>query len=271
MTEIHAAIPGNITEEVREAQSRGEEKEAQPEVKDADPLANGSAKATPSRAKVQVSAEDEENQRRRGTTVEPESDPESDWIPGPVKTPMAPAGGHNNVLGIQGLQADIQFDSPDKPRVIAQTRRRQAGIPGDNDSSDVSDPFINVPSKRNVPSSFNRRAPSTAAATLVKQDAIDTPELLKFSHKNPFSAIQTNNQTHPLLKEFSWSWADSEIMHETGSIKGGESKANVRKRMAGDDFVKKSSWEMKRFKKAGYDLKKYNRGEFGPKTGIARL
>lgn len=53
--------------------------------------------------------------------------------------------------------------------------------------------------------------------------------------------------------------------------KNGETKAVVRKRLASDDFEKKRVWELKRFKKAGYDLKRYNRGDFGPKTGLKRL
>jgi ubiquitin-conjugating enzyme E2 S len=45
----------------------------------------------------------------------------------------------------------------------------------------------------------------------------------------------------------------------------------VRKRLAAEGFDKKRKWEMKRFKKAGCDLKRYNRGDFGPRTGIGRL
>ena len=92
-----------------------------------------------------------------------------------------------------------------------------------------------------------------------------------FSHQNPFSAIQPNNQTHPLFREFSYSWEESEVLHDTGLMKDGVTKLEVRKRMAGEDFEKKRDWEMKRFKKAGYDLGRYNKGEFGPRIGMGRL
>ena len=48
-------------------------------------------------------------------------------------------------------------------------------------------------------------------------------------------------------------------------------KQELRKRMVADEFEQKRSWEMKRFKKAGFDLGRYNRGDFGPRTGIRRL
>lgn len=270
MTEIHAAVPSNLIEEVKEAQRRGEEKEEKAEIKEDDSKANGKAKVTPAASKVQATAaEDEENLRRRGITIEPESDPESDWIPGPIKSPKGLPAGRGNIFGIKGMEDNMQLDSPSRVKNYSISGR--IGSQEDKENNDDSDPFITIPSKRNTQHSFSLRVPTSAVSDLDKQASTDTPELLRFSHQNPFSAIQLNNQTHPLYKEFSWSWTEAQIMHETATIQDGTTKGEVRKRMASDEFEKKRSWEMKRFKKTGYDLKKYNRGDFGPRTGIARL
>ncbi|KAJ4353302.1 uncharacterized protein N0V89_005029 [Didymosphaeria variabile] len=265
MTEIHAAIPSNIVEEVNKAQSRGDEKEVVAEAKAVESKikGNGKAKATLTATKVRPSSnEDEENLRHENTNAKLESDPEDDWIPGPLKSSHTPRVGRSNVFGIQGL------DSPARPTVTRGFQQNDDSISSIDKENDDTDPFIQDPWKRIAKQSFSLRLPSEPKPA---PDVTDTPELLKFSDKNPFSAIQPNNQTHPLLREFSWSWEESEIMHETGSIANGESKANVRKRLASDEFEKRRTWELKKFKKAGCDLKKYNRGDFGPRTGIHRL
>jgi ubiquitin-conjugating enzyme E2 S len=134
-----------------------------------------------------------------------------------------------------------------------------------------ADPFTTVTSKRTSHPQTSFVIPISPNLTTSQQPTTDTPELLKYSHQNPFSAIQPNNQQHPLHKAFSYSWRDSEILHDTGLIKDGESRDSVRKRLACEDFDKKRKWEIKRFKKAGCDLRRYNRGDFGPRTGIGRL
>jgi ubiquitin-conjugating enzyme E2 S len=276
MTEIHAAVPSNIANEVKEAQSRGEDipLEAGPVQTDKKPQlqAKGKGKerlkATSSSAKVQrLAAEDEENTRRRGETQEPESDPESDWIPGPEKTSKPATRRANNIFGIKGLDYRMQPNTP------PQTMYTEDAVPPpseENEDHDTSDPFITVPSKRPT-NSFDIRLPAPSSQALLQPTSTDTPELLKFSHQNPFSVIQPNNQIHPLLKEFSYSWEDSELLHDTGLIQDGVSKLEVRKRMAGEAFEKKGHWEMKRFKKARFDLGRYNRGDFGPRMGMGRL
>ncbi|KAF2866776.1 ubiquitin-conjugating enzyme/RWD-like protein [Massariosphaeria phaeospora] len=275
MTEIHAGIPKNIAEEVREAQMRGEDKgeiaaEKEP-ISEVDGHGKHLAKVTPAAgSKVQQSRvqEDEENLRRRGDTVEPESDPESDWIPGPLKSPKPFVAAKDNIFGIKGLGDTMRFNTP--PKRIFATGPKVTQQDGESDNDD-SDPFITVQSRSNAQQTFSLRMPPTVPSRIAEDASKDTPELLKFSHQNPFSAIQLNNQTHPLLKEFCWSWQDSEILHDTETIKEGPSKTDVRKRMAGDDFEKQRHWETKKFKRTGYDLSKYNKGDFGPRTGIARL
>lgn len=277
MTEIHAAVPSNIAAEVKEAQMRGEDipLEAGPVQSEKKPQAPNKGKervkTTPASSKVQsLAAEDEENTRRRAETQEPESDPESDWIPGPEETTKPMTKRNNNIFGIKGLGDTMQLTTPPK-RIY-----HGDAMPVDSEEKenhDDSDPFITITSKRTIHTSqsFDLRLPTTSAVSHNQSTSTDTPELLKFSHQNPFSAIQPNNQTHALLKEFSFEWQDSAILHDTGFIQDGLSKLDVRKRMAGEEFEKKRDWEAKKFRKAGYDMARYNRGDFGPRTGMGRL
>jgi ubiquitin-conjugating enzyme E2 S len=269
MTQIHAGIPRDLVDGVKEAQSRGDDKEVMEAEAKVNGKGKGKSKVTPAPSKAQKIPEDEEeNLRRRGITAEPESDPESDWIPGPIKSPKVLPAGRNNIFGINGLDDGMHFDSSPK-RVFSPAGKSSA--PEDARNTDDSDPFITIPTKRPAQQSFSLRVPSSTIADLTKQASSDTPELLRFSHQNPFSAIQPNNQTRPLIKEFSWSWEDAEVMHDDDKSRDPGVKAGVRKRMAGDEFKDRQAWEMKRFKRTGYDLKRYNRGDFGPRTGIARL
>jgi ubiquitin-conjugating enzyme E2 S len=288
MTDCHAAIPSNIAKDVREAQMRGEDKTTEPEQSIAKPHSKGKekerVKLTPSGPKLQrPKEEDEENRRRRGATRElgNDSDPESDWIPGPVKTNKPAPRRENNIFGIEGLEdTTMQLDTPPKRIFAAEPAEEEKGNVGE-----VSDPFIEVTSKRNLPTSnsFDLRILPFTTTQQEEQMEIgkDTPDLLKFSHQNPFSAIQLNNQTHPLFKEFSYSWEQAAVLHDTLSLRGSEDgkgngggglgKLETRKRMAGGEFEKKREWEMKRFKRAGCDLGRYNRGDFGARTGVGRL
>lgn len=282
MTDIHAAVPKDIAQEVKEAQMRGEDLEPRDVKSDAgDRAGKDKEKAiTPVVAKVQqglaVPKDDEENRRRRGDTAEPMSDPESDWIPGPVKSPKAFTTGRDNILGIKGLDDSMQLDSSPKKVVLDGAK---AGGEEEMGTVDDSDPFVIVSTKHKptANASFSLRVPSGSAAksTPGLPSNTATPDTLKFSSTNPFSAIQPNNQADPLLKEFSWSWQDSEILHGTDTDFQDEddvlTRSELRKRMAGEDFEARRKWELKRFKKTGYDLAKYNRGDFGPRTGIGRL
>lgn len=275
MTEIHAPVPSNLAEQVREAQMRGEEREADPTQNEPRPEVRGKGKervkaTPPASSKVQrlPLVEDEENTRRRGRTADPESD-ESDWIPGPNMSPKKVPGPkrENNIFGIRGLGPTVSVEDASK-RVLPIDSQTGGLVAPELENTD---PFTTVTSKRTSHSQASFVIPISPNLTTSQQTTTDTPELLKYSHQNPFSAIQPNNQQHPLHKEFSYSWRDSEILHETGLIKDSESRDNVRKRLAGEDFDKKRKWEIKRFKKAGCDLKRYNRGDFGPRTGIGRL
>lgn len=277
MTEIHAAVPSNLAKDVREAQMRGEENEVESAQKVSKPDIHGKGKervkitpTAPSKAQRAPLVEDEENTRLRGCTAESEID-ESDWIPGPTKAPKkAPSSKReNNIFGIRGLDPSVSLEDASQ-RILpldSQTGGRVAP------ELENTDPFTTVTSKRIIHSQTSFVVPISPNLTSSQQQQppADTPELLKFSHQNPFSAIQPNNQAHPLFKEFSYSWMDSRILHDTHFVKDGHSRDGVRKRLAGDEFEKKREWEIKRFKKAGCDLKRYNRGDFGPRSGIGRL
>ncbi|RMZ69092.1 nucleoporin [Pyrenophora seminiperda CCB06] len=283
MTGIHAAVPVSLAEDVREAQMRGEDKTVEPEQPVAKPHSKGKekerVKVTPAGPKLQrMASEDEENRRRRGTTQDADSDPESDWIPGPVKANKAAATRQDNIFGIKGLEDAMQIDTPPK-RIFAAPQPSDAK---DNMDMDDSDPFITVSPKRTTqPSrSFDLRLPQapTSLGPISTPASTDTPSHLKLSHQNPFAPLQASNDSHPLLREFSYSWEEAAALYGVGledgtgtDSAGGLSKAEARKRVAGSAFEERRVWEMKRFKRAGCDLRRWDRGDFGPKMGVGRL
>lgn len=265
MTKIHAAVPNNLVDEVRAAQKRGEERDTTQDTMETEVKVSGKekgkapAKNTSAVAKVASAsrAEDEENLGGTGTLANAECDSEQDWIPGPITSTKALSVGSDNIFGIQGLSDGVKFSTRKKVESSAVTghaRGLQKNLDGKN-------PFITVSSKNNTQQSFSVRLPaSKTTLDLTNPSSADTPELLKFSHQNPFSAIQPNNQVPPLIREFSWSWEESQAPQSTR-----------RKRLADDDFREKQKWELRKFKRARYDMKRYNRGDFGPRTGVARL
>lgn len=272
MTEIHAAVPSHLLGEVRDAQSRGEEKE----VKESESKINGPAKAIAAVPKGQrIHTEDEENSGQNGnqarTAAEQDSDPESDWIPGPIKSPNRLPVGQNNIFGIKGLDDGMLLDTPPKAAISERAQAKLLDDKENTNDSDSSDPFITRASRSCIEQSFSLQVPSSTLPQPTKQVQISKEEVLMPCPKTPFSVIQPNSKVHPLIKEFSWSWTESEILHGASSLADNARKGEVRKRMAGEDFEEKRSWEQKKFKKTGYDLKKYNRGDFGPRTGIGRL
>ncbi|KAI4924500.1 hypothetical protein J4E85_007615 [Alternaria conjuncta] len=295
MTDIHASVPREIEGSVREAQMRGEDKTTEPDQPIAKQHSKGKeterVKVTPSGPKLtRMKSEDEENRRGRGVTQDAESGTEDDAVTGQrggVRRSKVPESRRQgNIFGIKGLGDGMQLDSPPPKRIFAVPGAHTPPVStpnekekGDGEGED-KDPFTTVTSKRNQhpdPSAMG----GTVAAT---QPDTETPDLLKFSTQTPFAAIQPNNQTHPLFREFSFSWEDAMVLHEggvAGSVGksgesggrsvGGMSKADVRKRHATEEFEKKERWEMKRFKRAGGDLRRFNRGDWGVRMGVGRL
>ena len=305
MTDIHAAIPRNIEADVREAQMRGEDKTIEPDQPIAKPYSKGKeterVKVTPSGPKLtRMKSEDEENTRsRRGGTQDAESGTEEDAVTGRrdgmrrSKVPESRRQG--NIFGIKGLGDGMQLDSPPQKRIFAVPGAHTPPVSTPNENGkengegdgEGEDPFTTVTSKRNTHTDPPTATGGTAPAT---QPDTETPDLLKFSTQNPFAAIQPNNQTHPLFREFSFSWEDAMVVHDAGvkgdtgvggsvgknggggrGSAGGMTKADVRKRHATEEFEKKERWEMKRFKRAGGDLKRFNRGDWGVRMGVGRL
>lgn len=280
MSKIHALVPPELSEEVREAQNRGEDKQDLKPDKNCeakiDGIGEGSEKANVAPGPVtkkksmphQELAEDEENARQRAQTVEPESE-DGDWIPGP-KTPNRDLGVERaNVLGIKGLDDSMQVDS-DSPRAMTGPKVVLSFTEsGKRDKTiDDHDPILAGPATRSPLKSFslNVDAPKDKLQNAPSRKS-KSPQ--PSSQQNP--SDPHSRTSHPLKREFSLTWEESDILNGGQWCKSGETAAEIRKRMSSDEFQKKQKWEWKRFKQAGYDLDRYNRGDFGPRTGIYRL
>jgi ubiquitin-conjugating enzyme E2 S len=181
--------------------------------------------------------------------VEVESDPESDWIPGPTKIPKSFGTGRDNVFGIKGLSASPAFGTPLK----------------DDEMAMCDDTGLTQSSDLQPSNSFTLRVPPGPSPVMKAVPAATSSDQTGRAPTDPESKLES------LLREFSWSWQDTQILHSTGFTSTETSKSDVLKRMAGPDFQERQDWERKRFKQAGYDLDRYNRGDWGPRTGIFRL
>lgn len=274
MTEIHAAVPSALVTEVREAQMRGEEREEELVEKESKLEVRGKGrervKLTPpmsSKAQRMPLVEDEENTRHRGRTEQSESD-ESDWIPGPTTRSARKVFGpkhERDITGNRGLNPSASLEDAFKSVLPIDLQSGGLVAPGLGNTDRFT--TITSGSKPHPQSSYITTVSPNLAAS--QQAAIDTLEPLKSSHQEHISMI--NDQQHPLLTELSYKWRDSEVLHDTVLMEKSESRKAVRKRLAGPDFGRRKEWELKRFRKAGCDLKRYNCGDFGPRTGIGRL
>lgn len=292
MAGIHAGVPAELRELVREAQGRGEEA-AQPEEKGKEKVRERETKKRKQMQMQDVVVEEEENLRQRDRRAE-ESDPESDWIPGPVRAPEPFGAGRDNIFGIRasmpaGLDGEDRMDLDTPKNNVGQASLFGAMGTKSGESTtlglDLNTPLPVLPASG---SSRLARAVRADADPFVGDGAQESSfRALKTLHFNvppPASAstkqpakgpapIQppTRTQSQSFPTEFSWSWADSEIIHDTGMIIDGPSVAEVLKRLRGSDGRRRERNEMKRFKAAGSSLRKYNRGAFGPRKGLHRL
>ncbi|KAF2735473.1 UBC-like protein [Polyplosphaeria fusca] len=278
MTEIHAAVPTSLDQGVREAQMRGEEQdEGMADGEGETNNVSGEQIVVPnsSRAEQKVRAsvaEDEENLKRSRLTAEPESDPESDWIPGPTRSPKPfAATGRENMLGIRGLEDSMQIDTPstnNDPDQMARLRLQE------EEAKKESSTFITVTSRESRNDPFGLRAAKSVVARQNEETSVFDSKL-KFSDQNPYSAIEPPRKTRklgPTLDEFSWTWEEAMVLNDTGFNPADvPTKEEMLKRHASEEFRTKQKWELKRFKKAGCDLKRYNRGDWGPRMGARRL
>lgn len=250
MTGIHAQVPRELRQSVEEARARGEEKGGEKEAEKEEEVveevkgkgkkrdAMGSAIKPSMKGKGRMAgatAEQEENveQSRR------ESD---DWIPAPnfhsttpapINTMAARAAAEQDLgLGSQLDAAPAQF--PSTPLASIQT-----------------------PGTANAPARVTRHA---AANLHAQQTSYQTPQRApqqtSHSPERPASSTSSQGSLNGRLNTLSFDWAPE--------------KASSAVRYS-PEAARRERHEARRFKAAGYCLKRYNRGAFGPRRGLKRL
>lgn len=282
MAGIHAGVPAELKEKVRETPKKRKQMQMQ-----------------------DVVVEEEENLRQRDRRAE-ESDPESDWIPGPVRVPEPFGAGRDNIFGIRpgtpaGLDGEdrMDLDTPKNNAAQASLFGAMGAKSGESTTLGLdlntplpvlpasgssrlaraaradADPFVSDGAQESSFRAlrtlhFNVPPPASASTKQPTKGQITPP---KYSHQPKPAPIQPPTRTHSqsFPTEFSWSWVDSEIIHDTGTIIDGPPVAEVLKRLRDSNSRKRERNEMKRFKAAGSSLRKYNRGAFGARKGLHRL
>lgn len=278
MCGVHAGVPGEMAEAVREAQSRGDDVDGEEKKKgegnkvvEAERKSEGAAsRSTKGKEKAVVPAEDEENNAQTLLSRDADTDPEADWIPGPPTHMAAPPPpfserlrptAKENVFGIKGLEDDdadaMALDTP--PLVSAKL----TALSTEGSFSQQHSFSLRVP----PPAQPMARNPVLPTSPLTRNHTTTLPP--------PSSSLATESQTtHPLLTEFSWTWQDAQIIHSsaaTSSPRKTAAVSAVRKRLATPDFAERAEWEVSKFQRTGCDLRRYNRGDWGPRVGIGRL
>lgn len=277
MTEIHAAVPRNIANEVKEAQVRGEDgvivqnfvdpgiqaPDRKTELVEALPSTSG------------LNEDEEKSRRRRRQTREPESDPESDWILRPDNFDKLPVLHREcNVFGIKGLNDTMQMERSSK-----RIPPPQVPFAGLIEKENVADSEIFVPKDsehRTEPnpssiSALSKTRASSGQANTVNKTS-DTTKQPGFFNKKHNCAGKTSYKHHPLFQEFSFPWAMTEDLYSVDLREDKIRSTSDDLRMTTDSkFKAKQDWEKERFKKAGYSLRRYNRGNLKSNKGIYRL
>lgn len=272
MTGIHAAVPADLVDAVKEAQTRGDE----PEVKETETAVNsdvkGKGKAKEKGLKSEASGKgkekasetitrtatdlDVENREQRGETVEL-SDPDSDWIPRPKK-PVAATGAVLHKM--KRLAEPMEVDTPAKK--IAVTEKK-------------ADSDLSLRSSAPVPTTFResfKLRESNASNSAEEEPRLELPSgFFKLQPEDLLPAPDRETQFATYLEEFSYSWHECQVVKGTEFIKNETVQHEIRNWLDSPDFAEKRQWEMDKFKKTGYNLRRYNRGDWGPRTGIFRL
>lgn len=272
MTGIHAAVPADLVDAVREAQTRGDE----PEVKETETAVNtdvkGKGKAKEKGLKSEASVKgiekasegitrpatdlDVENREQRGETVEL-SDPDSDWIPRPQKTPAATEAALHKMKRLA------------EPIDVASPAKKIAVMDKEKDTDAASRTSITVPTS--FRESFKLRE-SNASTPAEEEPRLDLPSgFFKLQPEDLLPAPTRDTQFATYLEEFSYSWHECQVAKGTGLIRDETVQHDVRRWLDSPEFAEKRQWEMDKFKKTEYNLRRYNRGDWGPRTGIFRL
>lgn len=254
MTGIHAQVPRDLKACVEEAKLRGEEKvveettknDAENEVEREDPEkakgkgkkrdAAGSAVKSAAKGKARMSPE-----KMPAQTVEMEENVGSrresdDWIPAPPTYSSTPA--QTNAAGARAGE--------------------EAGLGGSFDSALFpSTPLasIQTPGTANAPA----RATRHAAANRSQQASYQTPQRAVTSSRSPerpASRASSQGSLNGRLNTLSFGWAPEKA---SGALR------------YSPEAARRERHEARRFKAAGYCLKRYNRGAFGPRKGLKRL
>ncbi|KAL1644743.1 hypothetical protein SLS58_004206 [Diplodia intermedia] len=232
MTGIHAQVPRELRQLVEEAKARGEEKVAEE---------RSDAENETAHSDMVV-----EEQRARGNGRKSTK--------GKSKmTQKASAEMEENVGSRREsddwIPAPPTFSTP-APPVIATAGASQASTAAAGSFEMPSTPLasIQTPGTANAPMRITRHT----AANIAQQAAYQTPQpTVQSSHspERPASSSSSHGSLNGRLNTLSFGWAPEKAA----------------------EAARRERHEMRRFKAAGYCLKRYNRGAFGPRRGLKRL
>ncbi|KAK0659944.1 Ubiquitin-conjugating enzyme E2 S-B [Lasiodiplodia hormozganensis] len=241
MTGIHAQIPRDLRQHVDEARGRGEEK-----VEERGDAENGATQSEMiveeprARDKGRRSAKGKSRMTQKvsaAATAEMEENVGSrrdseDWIPAPPSFSTPTPSAINTTVASQDSGSASSFEFPSTPLASIQT-----------------------PGTANAPMRITRHT----AASLAQQAAYQTPQrTMQSSHspERPPSSSSSHGSLNGRLNTLSFGWAPEKT---AGALR------------YSPEAARKDRHEMRRFKAAGYCLKRYNRGAFGPRRGLKRL
>ncbi|KAF2145524.1 uncharacterized protein K452DRAFT_243621 [Aplosporella prunicola CBS 121167] len=236
MTGIHAQVPRDLRTAVDEAKVRGEDRVPPKEdnEKKADVTKSAVRTNTKGKGKMAVEkvvAQEEENQELARTVSE-------DWIPAPAF--VTPIG--TNAYG---------------PRPMVTNSHGTEGMEVDGAAAQI--PSTPLASIQAPGASFNASMTGSVHTPVFAQQACyQTPQRIP----NP-----TIPAERPLSRSSSQSSASSHTVADTTDW--ALRQAPYGKFSAED--ARRQRHENRRLKAAGYCLKRYNRGAFGPRTGLRRL
>ncbi|KAK8193119.1 ubiquitin-conjugating enzyme/RWD-like protein [Phyllosticta capitalensis] len=244
MVSIHAQIPRDLKQGVDEAKARGEEKVPEKErelgkgierSKGKSRLNEGIGSVTRSSARKARMTTAAKSQTEQGENQlgRRESD---DWIPAPMIS-----------TSTQGLQG------------AAKRSTDSLGL----DSSDAQSFSTPLNNNGQAPASAPRGAPPRALrrGNLMQQSSYQTPQPRNRSQQSSASpqhsvaSSSSNGSLNNRLNTLSFAWSPDKA-----------TKAKL-----SPDAERRARHESRRFKAAGYCLKRYNRGAFGPRQGLKRL
>ncbi|KAH7027085.1 ubiquitin-conjugating enzyme/RWD-like protein [Macrophomina phaseolina] len=261
MTGIHAQVPRELRACVEEAKMRGEEKQQAVAVED----------ARKHDAENEVEREDLERLKGKskkrdanGSAVKGSAKGKARMAAAPEKMPAPAAEMEENVASRR--ESDDWIPAPPSfasgtPALNARAEQQEVNVGGGasfNSTQLPSTPLasIQTPNTANAPARFTRHT----AASLAQQTApYQTPQrAMPSSHspERPTSRASSQGSLNGRLDTLSFGWAPEKA---SGALR------------YSPEAARRERHEARRFKAAGYCLKRYNRGAFGPRKGLKRL